>query len=50
MLDIETLSDKSFLDIGGGSGLFSLAAKKLCARVHFFDYVALLEIQRSQND
>jgi 2-polyprenyl-3-methyl-5-hydroxy-6-metoxy-1,4-benzoquinol methylase len=38
MLDIETLADKSFLDIGSGSGLFSLAAKKLGARVHSFDY------------
>jgi 2-polyprenyl-6-hydroxyphenyl methylase/3-demethylubiquinone-9 3-methyltransferase len=50
MLDLETLADKSFLDIGSGSGFFSLAAKKLCARGHYFDYVALLEIQRSQND
>ena len=31
------LKDKTFLDIGCGSGLFSLAAKKLDAKVHSFD-------------
>lgn len=38
MLDCESLQGRSFLDIGSGSGLFSLAAKRLGARVHSFDY------------
>jgi SAM-dependent methyltransferase len=38
MLEIESLKSKSFLDIGSGSGLFSLAARRLGARVHSFDY------------
>lgn len=38
MLEVESLAGKSFLDIGSGSGLFSLAARKLGARVFSFDY------------
>lgn len=32
-----TLSGKTFLDIGSGSGIFSLAARRLGATVHSFD-------------
>src|SRR5688500_11977895 len=38
MLQVENLSNKNFLDVGSGSGIFSLAAKRLGARVHSFDY------------
>jgi len=39
MLEVENLQGIRYLDIGSGSGLFSLAARRLGARVHSFDYV-----------
>jgi 2-polyprenyl-6-hydroxyphenyl methylase/3-demethylubiquinone-9 3-methyltransferase len=38
MLRVGDLSGKRFLDAGSGSGLFSLAARRLGASVHSFDY------------
>lgn len=41
MLGIENVAGKTFLDVGCGSGLFSLAAMRLhAAHVHSFDYDA----------
>lgn len=40
MLGGDNLAGLSFLDIGSGSGLFSLAARRLGARVRSFDYDA----------
>lgn len=38
MLGVESLAGKRFLDAGSGSGLFSLAARRLGAVVHSFDF------------
>lgn len=37
-LHLDSLDRLTFLDIGSGSGLFSLAARSLGAKVHSFDY------------
>lgn len=38
MFGVDDLKDKTFLDIGSGSGLFSLAARNLGAKVTSFDF------------
>ena len=38
LLGVKSLQGKRFLDIGSGSGLFSLAAHRLGAVVHSFDF------------
>jgi len=37
MLGVESMAGKSFLDVGSGSGLFSLAARRMGASVRSFD-------------
>lgn len=37
-LEVEDFTGKRFLDLGSGSGLFSLAARRLGARVHSCDF------------
>lgn len=38
LLGVQSLAGKKFADVGSGSGLFSLAARRLQATVHSFDY------------
>ncbi|HEX2831120.1 MAG TPA: class I SAM-dependent methyltransferase [Burkholderiales bacterium] len=38
MLEVQDLAGRRFIDVGSGSGLFSLAACRLGATVHSFDY------------
>jgi len=38
MLGVSDLSGRTFIDVGSGSGLFSLSARMLGASVHSFDY------------
>jgi 2-polyprenyl-3-methyl-5-hydroxy-6-metoxy-1,4-benzoquinol methylase len=38
MLNVQNLAGQRLLDIGSGSGLFSLAARRLGAAVHSFDF------------
>lgn len=38
MLEVDSLKGITFLDIGSGSGLFSLAARRLGAKVRSFDF------------
>ncbi len=38
MMEDEHLTGKSFIDIGSGSGLFSLSARRMGAKVFSFDY------------
>lgn len=38
LLEVESMAGKTFLDVGSGSGLFSLGARQLGARVLSFDF------------
>jgi predicted RNA methylase len=38
LLQCDSLTGRTFIDVGSGRGLFSLAARKLGAKVHSFDF------------
>jgi 2-polyprenyl-6-hydroxyphenyl methylase/3-demethylubiquinone-9 3-methyltransferase len=38
MFEVDSLARKTFVDVGSGSGLFSLAARSLGAKVYSFDF------------
>ncbi len=38
LLQVESLDGKTFVDVGSGSGLFSLCARRLGAKVHSLDF------------
>ena len=49
LLEVDTLENKTFLDIGSGSGLYSLAARRLGAKVHSFDLSEAVEANYKNN-
>jgi predicted nicotinamide N-methyase len=50
MLELETLAGRKFLDIGSGSGLFSLAARRLGATVYSGAISRTMKIGQSNRD
>ena len=50
MLNVENLKNLCFLDIGSGSGLSSLAAKRLGAKVFSFDFDQIINVPAGTPD
>ena len=50
MLDVHSLRGKSFIDVGSGSRLISLAARRLGGCVHPFDYDPNRSVQLPNSD